>query len=87
MIPGVGIDMLLKDGKLDHYKAGPVYWVDSSDVHPRIGSASAAIWRLNCLGRLSHSGLPHKVKCMYIVDGCYSTQCNVCVQCNMYCVV
>ncbi|XP_065914109.1 acetylornithine deacetylase-like [Dysidea avara] len=60
LIPGVGIDMLLKDGKLDHYKAGPVYWVDSSDVHPRIGSASAAIWRLNCLGRLSHSGLPHK---------------------------
>ena len=53
--------MLLKDGKLDHLKDGPVYWVDSSDVHPCIGTTSAAIWTLKCHGRLFHSGLPHKV--------------------------
>ena len=56
--------MLLKDGKLDHLKAGPVYWVDASDVHPCIGTSSAAIWALKCIGRLFHSGLPHKVKCV-----------------------
>lgn len=60
-IPDVGIDMLLKDGKLDQLKAGPVYWVDSSDTHPTIGTASVAVWNLMCKGRLFHSGLPHNV--------------------------
>ena len=63
-IPGVGIDMLLKDGKLDHLKDGPVYWVDSADVHPCLGTASASMWTLKCRGRLFHSGLPHKVECV-----------------------
>ncbi|XP_065897167.1 uncharacterized protein [Dysidea avara] len=59
-IPGVGIDMLLKHGKLDHLKDGPVYWVDTADIHPCIGTASAVMWTLKCHGRLFHSGLPHK---------------------------
>ena len=62
-IPDVGVEMLLKDGKLDHLKDGPVSWVDSADVHPCLGTASAAMWTLKCRGRLFHSGLPHKVKC------------------------
>ena len=66
--------MLLKDGKLDHLKDGPVYWVDSSDVHPCIGTTSAAIWTLKCRGRLFHSGLPHKVKCLSVMVGT-SAQC------------
>ena len=36
-IPGVGVDMLMKDGKLDHLKNGPIYWVDSADVNPCMG--------------------------------------------------
>ena len=36
-IPGVGVDMLVKDGKLDHLKNGPIYWVDSADVNPCMG--------------------------------------------------
>jgi len=63
-IPGVGIDMLLKDGKLDQLKDGPVYWVDSADIHPCLGTASVAMWTLRCRGRLFHSGLPHKVECV-----------------------
>ena len=65
-IPNVGIDKLMKDGKLDHLKDGPVYWVDS-DVHPCLGTASAAMWRLKCRGRLFHSGLPHKVNSVWCV--------------------
>ncbi|XP_065912239.1 uncharacterized protein [Dysidea avara] len=59
-IPDVGVEMLLKNGKLDHLKDGPVYWVDSADGHPCLGTASAAMWTLKCRGRLFHSGLPHK---------------------------
>ena len=36
-IPGVGVDMLVKDGKLDHLKNGPMYWVDSADINPCMG--------------------------------------------------
>lgn len=53
--------MLLKDGKLDNLKNGPLYWVDTSDSQPCLGTASAAMWTLKCRGRLFHSGLPHKV--------------------------
>jgi len=66
-IPGVGIDMLLKNGKLDNLKDGPVYWVDSADSHPCMGCASAAMWTLKCKGRLFHSGLPHKVHICVII--------------------
>jgi len=29
--------MLVKDGKLEHLKNGPIYWVDSADVNPCMG--------------------------------------------------
>eukprot|EP01098_Paradermamoeba_levis_P015822 TRINITY_DN8246_c0_g2_i1.p1 TRINITY_DN8246_c0_g2~~TRINITY_DN8246_c0_g2_i1.p1 ORF type:complete len:421 (-),score=115.15 TRINITY_DN8246_c0_g2_i1:291-1511(-) len=60
IIPGVGVDMLLKNSKLDFLKKGPVYWVDSADSQPCIGTASAATWHLKVSGKLFHSGLPHK---------------------------
>lgn len=59
-IVGIGIDQLLKDGKLEKLKDGPVYWVDSADSQPCMGTASAVMWTLKCRGRLFHSGLPHK---------------------------
>lgn len=37
VIPNVGVDMLLKNGKLDKLKDGPVYWMDSADTDPCIG--------------------------------------------------
>ena len=36
-IPNVGVDMLLKNGKLDILKNGPIYWIDSADMDPCIG--------------------------------------------------
>ena len=37
-IPGVGVDQLLKDGKLEKFKNGPIYWVDSADTNPCMGN-------------------------------------------------
>lgn len=53
--------MLLKEGKLDELAKGPVYWVDSADSHPCMGTAAAVMWKLRAEGHLFHSGLPHKV--------------------------
>eukprot|EP00211_Chloroparvula_japonica_P002561 CAMPEP_0119119090 /NCGR_PEP_ID=MMETSP1310-20130426/734_1 /TAXON_ID=464262 /ORGANISM="Genus nov. species nov., Strain RCC2339" /LENGTH=437 /DNA_ID=CAMNT_0007108505 /DNA_START=115 /DNA_END=1428 /DNA_ORIENTATION=- len=60
VIPEVGVDMLVKDGKLDFMKNGPVYWVDSADSQPCIGTAAALDWTIRVSGKLFHSGLPHK---------------------------
>lgn len=58
--PGVGVDGLVKAGKLDFIKDGPVIWVDSADSQPCIGTAGAMTWHLKANGHLFHSGLPHK---------------------------
>ena len=39
---------------------GPVFWVDSADSQPCIGTAAAIQWTLKSTGFLFHSGLPHK---------------------------
>lgn len=59
-IPEVGVDMLMKDGYLDEIKAGPVFWIDSADTNPCIGTAAASTWTITAHGKLFHSGLPHK---------------------------
>jgi len=48
----------VKDGKLDHLKHGPVYWIDSADFGPTIGTGGMATWRLITEGKVSHSGFP-----------------------------
>ena len=37
-IPGVGVDQLLKDGRLEKFKNGPLFWVDSADTNPCMGN-------------------------------------------------
>ena len=59
-VPGVGVDKLMEAGHLDYLKDGPIFWVDSADTHPCIGTASCAMWTLRVEGRLAHSGLPQK---------------------------
>lgn len=36
-IPDVGVDAMLKDGRLERYKNGPIYWIDSADNNPCVG--------------------------------------------------
>jgi acetylornithine deacetylase len=55
---GVGINQLVKGGKLEHLKNGPVYWLDSADFGPTIGTGGLATWRLVAEGKVAHSGFP-----------------------------
>ncbi|MEW5309948.1 MAG: hypothetical protein WDW38_001788 [Sanguina aurantia] len=57
---GVGVDALVARGYLDHLKAGPLYWVDSADSQPCVGTGGVAAWSLTAFGKLFHSGLPDK---------------------------
>jgi len=60
MVEGIGVDKLVETGKLDHIKSGPVVWVDCADSQPCIGTAGSLTWHLKAVGKLFHSGLPHK---------------------------
>lgn len=55
---GIGIHQLVKDGKLAHLKNGPLYWIDSADFGPTIGTGGMATWRLVVEGKVAHSGFP-----------------------------
>eukprot|EP00249_Psilotum_nudum_P011772 c23370_g1_i2 orf=643-1950(-) len=57
---GVGIDALVKDGLLDKLRTGPLFWIDTADKQPCIGTAGMIVWKLRATGKLFHSGLPHK---------------------------
>eukprot|EP00042_Codosiga_hollandica_P008854 m.20338 g.20338 ORF g.20338 m.20338 type:complete len:435 (-) comp31927_c0_seq1:151-1455(-) len=59
-IPNIGVDELLKHGYLKDLINGPVYWIDSADAHPCIGTAGVVQWKLTAKGKLGHSGFPHK---------------------------
>jgi acetylornithine deacetylase len=56
---GIGVDQLVKEGYLSHLKAGPVYWIDTADSQPCQGTAGNIPWKLDILGKLFHSGMPH----------------------------
>lgn len=55
---GIGINRLVKDGKLDHLKNGPLYWLDSANFGPTLGTGGMATWRLVVEGKVAHSGFP-----------------------------
>ena len=57
-VGGIGIGKLVKEGKLDHLKTGPLYWLDSADFGPTIGTGGMATWKLTVEGKAAHSGFP-----------------------------
>ncbi|RWR86724.1 acetylornithine deacetylase [Cinnamomum micranthum f. kanehirae] len=57
---GVGVDALVKDGLLNKLKEGPLFWIDTADKQPCIGTGGMIAWRLRTTGKLFHSGLAHK---------------------------
>ncbi|KNA16429.1 hypothetical protein SOVF_089010 [Spinacia oleracea] len=59
-ITGIGVDALGKDGLLDKLKDGPLFWIDTADKQPCIGTGGVIPWKLQGIGKLFHSGLPHK---------------------------
>jgi acetylornithine deacetylase len=57
---GIGVDQLALEGYMDACKAGPLFWIDSADSQPCVGTAGVLQWRFKFIGKLFHSGLPHK---------------------------
>ena len=57
---GVGVDQLDKEGYMEDLKGGPLFWIDSADSQPCVGTAGNMQWNITCKGKLFHSGLPHK---------------------------
>ena len=56
---GIGVDKLSEEGYMDSLRAGPVFWVDSADAEPCVGTSGVLQWQLDVNGKLFHSGLPH----------------------------
>ncbi|XP_004511787.1 acetylornithine deacetylase [Cicer arietinum] len=59
-ITGVGIDALVQDGLLSKLKDGPLFWIDTADKQPCVGTGGMIPWKLHVTGKLFHSGLAHK---------------------------
>lgn len=57
---GIGVDQLDKEGYMESLKGGPLFWIDSADSQPCVGTAGNMQWTIKCTGKLFHSGLPHK---------------------------
>ena len=60
MFKGIGIDELEKQGELRFLKDGPLYWVDSANFGPTLGTGGMCAWELTVNGKKFHSGFPHK---------------------------
>lgn len=58
--PGISVDDLKAKGYLDKAKYGPLYWIDTSDKQPCIGTAGMIQWNLTTTGKTFHSGMPDK---------------------------
>lgn len=58
-VTGIGVDKLHTEGYMDGLRNGPVFWVDSADSQPCIGTAGVVQWQLVVQGKGFHSGLPH----------------------------
>ena len=51
-VPGVGVDEMVNRGLLKHLLPGPLYWVDTADKHPCIGTGGMAAWKLRVTGKV-----------------------------------
>jgi acetylornithine deacetylase len=58
-VPGVGLDHVLEVGAMDPLRAGPIFWLDSTDFGPTVGTGGSARWDLFVEGVAGHSGMPH----------------------------
>ncbi|CAK9309477.1 unnamed protein product [Citrullus colocynthis] len=59
-IQGIGVEQLWADGYFDNLKGGPLYWIDTADSQPCIGTGGSLTWSIKTTGKLFHSGMPDK---------------------------
>lgn len=55
-IPEIGLDYAASVGALDDLRDGTIYWLDSADFGPTVGTGGMAMWRLEVSGVGGHSG-------------------------------
>jgi acetylornithine deacetylase/succinyl-diaminopimelate desuccinylase-like protein len=55
----IGLDYVAAQGRLDDLRGGPVYWLDSADFGPTLGTGGLAMWELEARGVSGHSGMVH----------------------------
>ncbi|HEY3236589.1 MAG TPA: M20/M25/M40 family metallo-hydrolase [Polyangiaceae bacterium] len=55
----IGLDYVVAQGAIDDLKAGPIYWLDSADFGPTVGTGGIQMWRLEVTGVTGHSGMTH----------------------------
>lgn len=58
-VPGIGLEYVAEVGALEPLKAGPLFWLDSADFGPTLGTGGIVTWRLVANGVSGHSGMPH----------------------------
>src|SRR5664280_132658 len=49
-IPGIGLEYVGDCGALEPLKEGPIYWLDSADFGPTLGTGGIATWDLQAKG-------------------------------------
>ena len=56
-VPHLGLDYVVDQGHMDDLKDGTIYWLDSADFGPTVGTGGVAMWELEVEGVTGHSGL------------------------------
>lgn len=52
-----GLDYVVSQGAMESLKAGPIYWLDSADFGPTVGTGGTGMWELQVQGVGGHSGM------------------------------
>ncbi len=58
-MPECGLDFVVSSGHMDALQGGPIYWLDSADFGPTVGTGGVAMWELTVDGVTGHSGMTH----------------------------
>lgn len=56
-IPECGLNHVVDTGKMDDLKDGTIYWLDSADFGPTVGTGGICTWELDVRGFAGHSGM------------------------------
>ena len=67
-LPGIGLEYLAEIGALEPLKAGPIFWLDSADFGPTLGTGGIATWEIRATGIPGHSGMPQN--CVNALELC-----------------
>jgi acetylornithine deacetylase/succinyl-diaminopimelate desuccinylase-like protein len=57
-LPGLGLGYVAQQGRLKDLVEQPVYWLDSANFGPTLGTGGNAMWELKVTGVGGHSGMP-----------------------------